>query len=113
MSAYAERRIKARYDRALTDTEMRVVDLVVIGLGNIPIAISMRTSEQVIKNKLNIIFVKLGVTSRTQLIVKILGERHRGKPPVTEVGEAGYNHNSSLNVQYPAMIRKPKRPEQP
>lgn len=77
-SAYAKRRVKAKYNRALTETERRIVDLVVMGLRNIPIALSMRTSEQVIKNKLGIIFVKMAVTSRSQLIAKELKRRYEG-----------------------------------
>lgn len=80
MSTYTAKRIKARRNPTLTDNERRVVDLVVLGLRNIPIAIAMRTSEQVIKNMLGLIFVKMSVTSRAQLIVKELKRRYESQP---------------------------------
>lgn len=44
----------------------------------------------------------------------VRGETVAVKPPrvVREVRESDYNPDLSLNTRYPAMIRKPKRPEQ-
>lgn len=51
----------------LTPREARMADHVVQGLRNRAIAELENTTEQVVKNYLRIVYVKVGVTSRTQL----------------------------------------------
>lgn len=57
---------------ALTSTEQRVADAVARGLTNQQIADALGMAVQTVKNHLSTIFVKLGVTSRTQLAIQII-----------------------------------------
>jgi DNA-binding NarL/FixJ family response regulator len=60
----------------LTERERQVLGLLVEGLSNRRIARALHISEPTVKNHLHSIFLKLGVTDRTQAIAKIL----RGEP---------------------------------
>ena len=55
---------------ALTKTEIRVLVLLGSGLSNKEIAGKMACSVKTIKNHLNAVFQKLGVTNRTEAVVK-------------------------------------------
>ncbi|MBI5631052.1 MAG: response regulator transcription factor [Elusimicrobia bacterium] len=55
---------------ALTKTEIRVMVLLGSGLSNKEIAGKMNCSVKTIKNHLNAVFQKLGVTNRTEAVVK-------------------------------------------
>ncbi|MBI5623131.1 MAG: response regulator transcription factor [Elusimicrobia bacterium] len=55
---------------ALTKTEIRVLVLLGSGLANKEIAAKMDCSVKTIKNHLNAIFQKLGVSNRTEAVVK-------------------------------------------
>jgi DNA-binding NarL/FixJ family response regulator len=55
---------------ALTKTEIRVMSLLGKGQANKEIAASLGSSVKTIKNHLNSIFQKLGVTNRTEAVVK-------------------------------------------
>ncbi|MBI5883474.1 MAG: response regulator transcription factor [Elusimicrobia bacterium] len=55
---------------ALTKTEIRVLVLLGTGLANKEIAAKMDCSVKTIKNHLNAIFQKLGVSNRTEAVVK-------------------------------------------
>ncbi|MBI5210335.1 MAG: response regulator transcription factor [Elusimicrobia bacterium] len=55
---------------ALTKTEIRVLVLLGSGLANKEIAAKMECSVKTIKNHLNAIFQKLGVSNRTEAVVK-------------------------------------------
>jgi DNA-binding NarL/FixJ family response regulator len=57
---------------ALTETEIKVLDLVKKGLQNKHIGREMGVSEKTVRNHLNSAFSKMGVKSRTQAIVKAL-----------------------------------------
>jgi len=66
-------------DQRLTEREQEVLGLLVQGLTNRRIARNLRISEPTVKNHLHAIFLKLGVTDRTQAIVKVLGrDAHPG-----------------------------------
>ncbi len=60
----------------LTERERDVLGLLVEGLSNRRIARALHISEPTVKNHLHSVFLKLGVTDRTQAIAKIL----RGEP---------------------------------
>jgi DNA-binding NarL/FixJ family response regulator len=55
---------------ALTKTEMRVLDFLGKGTTNKEMATGLSCSEKTVKNHLNSIFQKLGVTNRTEAVVK-------------------------------------------
>ena len=55
---------------ALTKTEIRVLVLLGSGLSNKEIAAKMECSVKTIKNHLNAVFQKLGVSNRTEAVVK-------------------------------------------
>jgi len=55
---------------ALTKTEIRVMSLLGKGMSNKEIAASLGSSVKTIKNHLNSIFQKLGVSNRTEAVVK-------------------------------------------
>jgi DNA-binding NarL/FixJ family response regulator len=57
---------------ALTKTEMRVLDLLGRGKSNKEIAAELTCSVKTIKNHLNSIFQKLGVSNRTEAVVKAI-----------------------------------------
>ncbi|MDD4004059.1 MAG: response regulator transcription factor [Elusimicrobiaceae bacterium] len=57
---------------ALTKTEMRVLDLLGRGKSNKEIASELNCSVKTIKNHLNSIFQKLGVSNRTEAVVKAI-----------------------------------------
>jgi DNA-binding NarL/FixJ family response regulator len=80
-SSSSERKISfltSSIDQRLTEREQEVLGLLVQGLTNRRIARTLRISEPTVKNHLHAIFLKLGVTDRTQAIVKVLGpDAHR------------------------------------
>jgi pimeloyl-ACP methyl ester carboxylesterase/DNA-binding CsgD family transcriptional regulator len=53
----------------LTAAERRVVDLVAAGMGNRDIATRLQIAEKTVRNHINHIFSKLGLSERSQLIV--------------------------------------------
>lgn len=57
---------------ALTPTEMRVMSLLGKGKSNKEIAYELKCSVKTVKNHLNSIFNKLGVTNRTEAVVKAI-----------------------------------------
>ncbi len=67
--AQAERRRAARTTFGLTEREEDVVELLCLGMSNISIAHRLGLSEKTVKNHLNHIFTKLGVSSRTEAVV--------------------------------------------
>ena len=56
----------------LTKTEVRVLDMLGSGLSNKELAMELNCSVKTIKNHLNSAFHKLGVTSRTEAVVKAI-----------------------------------------
>lgn len=56
----------------LTPAEQAVLDLVAKGLGNTEIASSLNKSEKTVRNQVSILFEKLGVHTRAELIVRVL-----------------------------------------
>lgn len=56
----------------LTRTEIKIIDLLGKGLSNKEIAKELNSSVKTIKNHLNSAFHKLGVTSRTEAVVKAI-----------------------------------------
>jgi DNA-binding NarL/FixJ family response regulator len=62
-----KRRRPSRGWESLTPTELEVVGLVTEGLSNPDIAARMFVSRETVKSHLSNIFVKLGVTNRTEL----------------------------------------------
>ncbi|MEF3279670.1 MAG: response regulator transcription factor [Elusimicrobiota bacterium] len=57
---------------ALTPTEMKVMSLLGKGKSNKEIAVELKCSVKTVKNHLNSIFNKLGVTNRTEAVVKAI-----------------------------------------
>lgn len=57
---------------SLTKTEMRVLDLLGRGKSNKEIAAELNCSVKTIKNHLNSVFQKLGVSNRTEAVVKAI-----------------------------------------
>lgn len=56
--------------RDLTDREIKIILLVLLGASNAEIARIFGVSEGTIKNSISIIFDKLGMKSRNELILK-------------------------------------------
>lgn len=56
----------------LTKTEVKVLDMLGSGLSNKELAMELNCSVKTIKNHLNSTFHKLGVTSRTEAVVKAI-----------------------------------------
>lgn len=56
----------------LTKTEVKVLDMLGSGLSNKELAVELNCSIKTIKNHLNSAFHKLGVTSRTEAVVKAI-----------------------------------------
>jgi len=56
----------------LTKTEVKVLDMLGSGLSNKELAMELNCSVKTIKNHLNSAFHKLGVTSRTEAVVKAI-----------------------------------------
>lgn len=56
----------------LTKTEVKVLDMLGSGLSNKELAVELNCSVKTIKNHLNSAFHKLGVTSRTEAVVKAI-----------------------------------------
>jgi two-component system nitrate/nitrite response regulator NarL len=54
---------------SLSPSERRVARLVAKGLRNKEVATSLCLSEQTVKNHLSMIFQKLGITNRAQIIL--------------------------------------------
>jgi len=67
--AQAQRRIRF----GLTPRERELVELVVSGATNAQIAAHLVVSEKTVKNHLNHIYAKLGVTTRTQAVARWTG----------------------------------------
>jgi DNA-binding NarL/FixJ family response regulator len=67
--------------KLLQKREEEVAGLVAEGLTNRDIARKLKLSEHTIKNYLFRIFDKLGVSSRAELIIYVLGHRERSRPP--------------------------------
>jgi predicted ArsR family transcriptional regulator len=62
------------------------MDLVADGLSNREVAARLFISEKTVKNHVNSLFAKLGVTTRSQAIVRWL---QQGPDPGSAVGPAG------------------------
>ena len=58
----------------LTPAERAVLDLVAKGLGNADIASFLNKSEKTVRNQVSILFDKLGVHTRAELIVRVLSD---------------------------------------
>lgn len=58
----------------LTEREQAIVALLVRGYSNRRISKDLRTSEATVKNQLRTVFLKLGVTNRTQAVVEVMRE---------------------------------------
>lgn len=56
----------------LTDRELEVLQLLVVGKSNADIAIALSVSERTVKFHINNIFNKLGVSDRTQAVIQAL-----------------------------------------
>lgn len=56
----------------LTSAETAVVELIVKGLSNAEIANTLGKSEKTVRNQISVAYEKIGVRTRSQLIVKIL-----------------------------------------
>jgi DNA-binding NarL/FixJ family response regulator len=65
----AESRRAARRTFGLTEREEEVMELLCLGLSNISLAHQLGLSDKTVKNHLNHIFGKLGVSSRTEAVV--------------------------------------------
>jgi DNA-binding NarL/FixJ family response regulator len=64
----------------LTNREDQIVSLVAEGLKNREIADLLKLSEHTVKNHLSRIFEKLGISTRTELILYLLGQKAKGIP---------------------------------
>jgi len=56
----------------LTRRELEILKLLVQGKRNRQIAVELGLKEQTVKNELRMIFLKLGVTNRTQAVIKVI-----------------------------------------
>lgn len=65
----------SRNDLGLTDRECELLDALAEGLSNAAIAQRLFVTEKTVKNHLNRIYPKLGVSTRSEAIVKWLGSR--------------------------------------
>jgi DNA-binding NarL/FixJ family response regulator len=70
-----ETAVLAAGDRALTRREQQIVDLLLRGCANKEIAARLGVSDQTIKNQLTVLYSKLGVTSRLELVLWAMGRR--------------------------------------
>lgn len=68
LRARAEASATARIRFGLTRRERQLVELLTDGLSNARIAATLVLSEKTVKNHLNHVYAKLGVTSRTQAV---------------------------------------------
>ena len=66
-------------NRALNNTEKRVVELVAQGLKNNEVAEAMGTSRYVVVNYLRVIYDKLGVWNRVELALWYESRKHHGE----------------------------------
>jgi two-component system, NarL family, response regulator len=71
-SAVAEKLVGRLNSTALTDRELEVLQLLVIGRSNAEIGTALSISERTVKFHLNNIFHKLGVNDRTQAAIQAL-----------------------------------------
>jgi len=55
-----------------TRRELEILKLLVQGKRNRQIAVELGLKEQTVKNELRMIFLKLGVTNRTQAVIKVI-----------------------------------------
>lgn len=60
----------------LTSREQQVLELLIQGISNRRIARTLGITEPTVKNHLHAIFLKLGVTDRTQAIARVLNPPH-------------------------------------
>jgi DNA-binding CsgD family transcriptional regulator len=65
---------------ALTDAELRVVQLVAARLSNAEIAEQLFVSRRTVETHVSHVLGKLGVTSRRELVIAV-AERHNGPGP--------------------------------
>jgi DNA-binding NarL/FixJ family response regulator len=63
--------------RDLTKTEQRVIELVAQGLKNSEVAEVTGTTEHVVKNRLKVIYDKLGLWNRVEIALWYEARRHR------------------------------------
>lgn len=68
---------KASPLKELSDHERRVLDLVVDGLTNKEISLTLSLAEKTVRNQLTAIFQKLGVSSRTQAAALVFEHRRK------------------------------------
>ena len=73
------RLVDAKGIELLTKREQEVVDLVAEGLRNIEISRNLSLSEHTVKNYLFRVFEKLGISSRSELILYTLSQRERSR----------------------------------
>ncbi len=60
---------------SFTCRELQILELLAQGKGNKQIAAALGIREQTVKNQFYRVFLKLGVTNRTQAAVKAIKER--------------------------------------
>jgi DNA-binding NarL/FixJ family response regulator len=66
----------ARVDQGLTSSECAIVELVLKGRSNAEVALERGTSAQTVANQLGVVYRKLGVRSRRELLAR---DRSEGK----------------------------------
>jgi DNA-binding NarL/FixJ family response regulator len=65
--------------RTLNERELRIIELVAMGLKNSEVAATLGTSQRVIKKFLRAIYDKLGVWNRVELALWYESRKHRGE----------------------------------
>jgi len=83
ISAMPIRAVSAQGRYLLTKREDDVVNLVAEGLTNKAIAKHLHISQHTVSNYLFKIYEKLGISSRTELVLYIMSRRHGQTPPTT------------------------------
>lgn len=73
--------VDSRGNRLLSQREEEVVSLLMAGLPNREIAQALNLSEHTVKNYLFRIYEKLGISSRTELLVYAMTARRAERPP--------------------------------
>lgn len=90
MDALAEMPRSAHFNpvglRFLTKRENEVLRLIATGFNNREIGDHLKLNENTIKNYVSVIFQKLGVSTRIELILHCLSERRRKAPQQIETG---------------------------
>jgi DNA-binding NarL/FixJ family response regulator len=80
LEAYSQESVRSMVDKHASDLlskrELEVIRAVARGLSNRQIAAHLRVSEHTVKNQLFRIFSKLGISSRTELVLFALNSRN-------------------------------------